>query len=124
MAKKLIRLTEGDLHRIVRKSVNKTLAEATGNVLGRPWNPMEGPADSFQGGQFFLPEGNLTYVDERLAHGLKELVSDMKTLYEMCNSIVNGGRGRLGQKEQTDIFYLKEYMNEFYTNIFKLNNAK
>jgi hypothetical protein len=122
--KRKIRLTESDLHRIVKKSVNKLLAEETGNVLGKPWNPMEGPADSFQGGQFYLPEGNLTSVDERLAHGLKELVSDMKCLYEMCNSIANGGMGRLGQKEQTDIFHLKEYMNDFYTNIFKLNNTK
>ena len=123
MKKNLIRLTEGDLHIIVKESVKKVLGEATGDVLGRPWNPMEGPADSFQGGQFFLPEGNLTSVDERLAHGLKELVSDMKILYEMCNSIANGGMGRLGEEEQTNIFYLKEYMNEFYTNIFKLNNA-
>ena len=34
MAKKVIRLTESDLHRIVKESVNKVLAEVSGNPTG------------------------------------------------------------------------------------------
>ena len=62
MAKKLVRLTEGDLHRIIKESVEKILQEGQGWDTFKNLSKMR--VDDYEDGEFRKDVGNLLGSDE------------------------------------------------------------
>ena len=84
MKKKLVRLTEGDLHNIIKESVNKILTEISSDLADRAANSAykkarygfgmydtydEIPNDSYHGKKFAQGEKFLKYRNNKLNKG-------------------------------------------------------
>jgi hypothetical protein len=120
MAKKLIRLTESDLHRIVKESVKRVLREDM-EKQEFIYNPNNGPADSLTGGKFKLPNGQLTNI-KGIGEEVAGLVQNMRTLYGDVNTLVNGNpRAFSNSQEGNVLFYLKQVLNDCYEKLWFLN---
>ncbi len=86
--KQLVRLTESDLQRVIEESVNKILAEISGDLADRAAHaaykkaregygmydsPSEIPHDSYHGKKFAQGEKFLKYRDKKLNKGNKDI---------------------------------------------------
>jgi hypothetical protein len=117
--KKAIKLTESDLHRIVKESVNKIIKEEEEELV---YNPHFGPADSITGGKFKLPNGKLTEI-ENLGEEIAELVKSMRTLYGNINILLNSDSKFRASKAGDLVWDVKQALNDLYEKLWYLNEG-
>jgi len=143
--KKAIRLTESDLHRIIKNSVKKVIREGIyGDDLShedieRIWgrnkgtnanpnseenelvyNPHYGPADSMTGGKFKLPDGELIEI-EGIGEEVVNLVQLMRQIYGDSNRLMNSNIKIVSSPIGRKLDELKNILNDCYEKLWYLN---
>ena len=143
--KKAIRLTESDLHRIIKNSVKKVIREgiygddlspeAIERIWGRNkgtnanpnseknelvYNPHYGPADSSTGGKFKLPDGELVEI-EGIGEEVVNLVQLMRQIYGDSNRLMNSSIEIAMSPTGRKLDELKNILNDCYEKLWYLN---
>lgn len=145
--KKVIRLTESDLHKIIKESAKKIIREGyygddlPPDVIAALWskvggknadtdttqpkrelvyNPHYGPADSLTGGKFKLPDGELIEI-EGIGEEVANLVQLMRQIYGDSNRLMNSDKKIVMSPTGRKLDKLKEILNDCYEKLWYLN---
>ena len=99
MAKKLIRLTEGDLHRIVKKSVSKILKEGSTSMWNGEYYQVQNFITEFQR---IMEKSLFQQTNNReVENAYLDVAGALQTLEETLKSIVDSDKfGKYGVNQQ------------------------
>jgi len=141
--KRIVRLTESDLHRIIKESAKKVIREGiygddlSPEAIERIWgkyrnanpnseknelvyNPHYGPADSSTGGKFKLPDGELIEI-EGVGEEVVNLVQLMRQIYGDSNRLMNSDIEMAMSQTGRKLDELKNILNDCYEKLWYLN---